>query len=117
MAITSFGNQIESARLLIDAGARTDDGELLIDRGVDVNGVNECAGGTALHAAASMRYTDDSSQFVRMLLDRGADPAVRSKGEKTALEIAIEGAKRQDEAKPDEAKHYEAVIRLLREAA
>lgn len=106
----SFGNQVAIARELIARGARMDDGELLcaasvghvevgrvlLEHGADPNAIHETAGITALHAAAGMRYTTDSSGFVSLLLERGADPGIRSRKGKSALEIAEEFAQRQE---------------------
>lgn len=104
----AFGNQVEAARELIDRGARMDDGELqcaasvghvevgrfLIERGADPD--DACEGTRALHAAAAMIYTDDAVEFVRMLLDAGADRDARTPDGRTALQIAEEGARRQE---------------------
>jgi ankyrin repeat protein len=105
----SYGNQVESARELIARGARMDDGELLcaasvghvamgrflLEQGADPNAHDEGFGGTALHAAACMRYTCDASEFVAMLLAAGADTSARSRSGRTALQIAEECARQQ----------------------
>ena len=113
----SFGNQCGTAALLIDRGARMDDhelicaasvshvevGRLLIERGADPNALCGNAGGGPLHAAVAMRYTCDSSEFIKMLLEHGADVGLRTPTGFTARDLAEMGAKRQaglgDEAK------------------
>jgi len=128
----AYGNQTETAAELCDRGARPDDGELLcaasvghvevgrllIEHGADPDEVHPGAGGNALHAAASMRYTHDASAFVAMLLAAGADPKLRSLGGRTALEIAEEGAGRRCEGEDvaEATKSYPAVAALLRAA-
>lgn len=131
----SYGNQAEVARELISRGARMDDGELLcaasvghvevgrvlLEFGADPNEIDGHAGGNALHAAACMRYTHDSSRFVSMLLAAGADPSIRTRDGKTALELAEEGDRRQatrsnDGTAEDCVRNFEAVAALLREA-
>jgi len=77
--------------------------QAMLDRGVDVNGLDD-AGQTPLHVAASLRTrvlgefdeATETSQsilaknittaLIRLLLDRGADPAIRDKGGATSLE-------------------------------
>ncbi len=90
---------------------------MLIDHGADPNEVHPDAGGAALHAAASMTYTDDSSEFVRMLLRRGADTGIRTVAGKTALEIARSRRQAQEEELADnsgtERKPFDAVIDAL----
>lgn len=131
----AFGNQTDTATELISRGARMDDGELLcaalvghvevgrllLERGADPNEIDKNSGGTALHAAASMRYTDDSSAFVSMLLEAGADAGIRSTSGKTALQIAEEGSRRQARrgesgATGEFTRNYDGVAELLRRA-
>lgn len=127
----SYGNQTATARELIDRGARIDDGELLcaasvghvevgellIDRGADPNGRHGDEGTAPLHAAAAMRYTNDSSRFIRMLLARGADPALETGTHgRTAIQIAGRCRAEQAERKPACRKDYDAVLKILREA-
>jgi ankyrin repeat protein len=125
----SFGNQVDVARELIARGARMDDGELLcaasvghvevgrllLEHGADLNEIDHNAGCTALHAAAGMRYTHDSSAFVSMLLAAGADPSIPTRDGRTALQIAEEGAERGFK-KWDECgeKNFSGVAALLR---
>jgi ankyrin repeat protein len=133
----AYGNQAETARLLLDRGARMDDGELLcaasvghvevaqvlIEDHVDINAIHGGAGCAALHAGVVMRYTDDSTPFISMLLAAGADVNLPTPHGLTALQIAEECARRQDESPPaggegDEPrrKNFAGVIALLREA-
>ena len=57
----------------------------LIDRGANVNGVDDHRGRTALHWAAVRGAGRD---FVRYLLDQGADPSITDQDGATALNIA-----------------------------
>ena len=129
----AYGNQPETARALLDRGARPDDGELLcaasvghvevgralLEHGADPDALHPEAGGNALHAAAAMRYTCDTREFVALLLEAGADPTVKSAQGTTALEIAETGARRQTENPPAEGelfREFEGVAELLRAA-
>ncbi len=127
----SFGDQVEVARELIARGARMDDGELLcaasvghvevgrllLEHGADPNGIDRNAGCiTALHAAAGMRYTHDSSAFVSMLLAAGADPSIAARDGRTALQIAEEGAQHRSKHREERGrKNFSGVAKLLRE--
>ncbi len=57
----------------------------LIDRGANVNGVDDHRGRTALHWTA---VRGAGKEFVTYLLDRGADPSIRDRDGTTALDIA-----------------------------
>ncbi len=57
----------------------------LIDRGGNVNGVDDHRGRTALHWAA---VRGAGKQFVSYLLEQGADPAIKDQEGATALDIA-----------------------------
>jgi ankyrin repeat protein len=131
----SFGNQVETARELIDRGARMDDGELLcaasvghvevgrllIERGADPDAIDPGSGGNALHAAVSMKYSHDSRPFIEMLLDAGVDVHTRTTKGKTALQITEQRALEQDKRfadNPEEhRKPFGSVAVLLLEAA
>jgi uncharacterized protein len=73
--------------LLIHAASSGSPGAVrwLLEQGADVNLVAPC-GWTPLIAAAVF----DRVEAAQILLDAGADPAVRSQGGRTALEIARE---------------------------
>lgn len=100
----AFGNQVESAKRLLDSGARMDDGELLcaasvghtevgrflIERGADPNRLDAENGFNALHVAAGMRFARDGVPFVRMLIELGADPSIAARDGRTAKQIAEE---------------------------
>jgi ankyrin repeat protein len=129
----SFGNQVETARELIERGARMDDGELLcaasvghvevgrllIERGAQPGEIISGSGGNALHAAAAMKYSHDSRAFIDMLLDAGVDVNLPTQAGLTALRIAEIKAEDQAEAIADDlethAKPFRAVAKLLRE--
>jgi hypothetical protein len=80
-----YGNAARSARVLLDLGARPDEGELLcaaqvggvragrllLERGADPNARHQ--GFNALHAAITTPFTSDLAPFVELLLDFGAD--------------------------------------------
>lgn len=59
----------------------------LIDRGANVNGVDDHRGRTALHWAA---VRGAGKEFVSYLLDQGADPSIRDQEGRTALDVARE---------------------------
>ena len=61
----ALGDQIETARLLIAAGA---------DVNAHDDGINIACGGTAIYYAAQRGYVD----MVRFLLDHGADPSAKA---------------------------------------
>lgn len=127
----SFGNRTETARELIARGARMDDGELtcagsvghaevarvLLEAGCDPNWACPESGTTALHAAASMRYTCDAAAFVDVVLEFGADPEAKTVSGRTPLELAEAGHRAQLAAPPPEfPKDFAAVIERLRRA-
>lgn len=128
LAWAAYGNQTGTAAELLRRGARPDDGELLcaasvghvevgrvlLEHGADPNEIHPGAAGNALHAAAGMRYTDDATAFVVLLLEAGADPAIRSRDGSTALEIAEAGSRRQAEpGGAASAKRWQEVAELL----
>ncbi len=83
--------------------------------------MDEKAGGSALHAAVCMRYTCDSTAFVRMLLAAGANPRITTRNGMTALQLAEDGARRQSDTASDEAsqeftRDFEGVAEVLRNA-
>ncbi len=96
-----FGST-ESIKLLVERGAnvqdeslfcaaqvnRVDVGELLIKLGADANaylGGWDCR---PIHAAAAMRYSQDTRDFVKMLLSKGADINATMGNGMTALAVA-----------------------------
>ena len=119
----AFGNRVDSAELLIQRGALMDDGELLcaalvghveigkflIEHGADPNEIHDGPDANALHAACVLRYTHDTSEFVQMLLDSGADPSIPAGNGKTALEIARVHQGRSE----DPSRRFDLVIELL----
>lgn len=85
LAWACYGNAARSARVLLDFGARYDEGELLcaaqvagvragrllLERGADPNAPHR--GFNALHAALTTPFTSDVTPFVTLLLEYGAD--------------------------------------------
>ncbi len=123
----AFGNQVPAARLLLERGARMDDGELLcaasvghvevgkllLEHGANPDTIDPVAGGNALHAAASMRYTHDARKFVELLLDHGADLTIRTIHGRTAQDIAEMKAEEQEAEPTQYPKRYREVASLL----
>lgn len=96
-------------------------GRVLLKHGADPNEIDRNAGGNALHAAAKMRYTHDSSAFISMLLAAGADPSLRTRDGKSARQIAEDGARHQSGPRGPEnregwLRNFEGVAQLLRQA-
>lgn len=122
----AYGNRVDSARELLDRGARMDDFELhcaasvghvevgrfLMERGADPNAIDPDTGAAALHVAAAMKYTHDSSAFVRMLVEHGADVRRRTADGRTALDVAEHCAREQRGS----GKRFDAVAAVLRKA-
>lgn len=125
----SFGNRAEVARELIARGARMDDGELtcaascghadvarvLLDSGYDPNHADPECGVTALHAAAALRYTWDTTLFLDVLFEYAPNASLRTSDGRTALEIAEAGWRAQQAAPAEsEPKAFAAVVEKLR---
>ena len=129
----SYSGAVAAARLLLRLGARLDDGELLcaasvngtqvgrvlLDAGARPDEIISGNDANALHAAAAMRYSHDTTAFIGMLLEAGADVSIRTAQGKTALQIARAGVARQEKAgtAQGERKAYAAAIDLLEAAA
>ena len=62
-------------------------GRLLLERGATV-GLRDSSGGTALHAAASP-WWNENTEFVALLLEAGADPAARNTRDRTPRDLAV----------------------------
>lgn len=99
----AHARNLELAELLIDAGAKPEDGgspvhveahfphllealEWLADRGVSLDVRHGPEQRTALHMAVRNGYV----RVLRLLLERGADPAIRDANGMTALDLARE---------------------------
>ena len=65
----------------------TEGARLLIDRGATV-GLRDSAGATALHAAASP-WWKENTEFVSLLLEAGADPSARDTRDRTPRDLAL----------------------------
>lgn len=97
----AFFGTVEAVRLLLDRGADPQDGalccaamvnglevaRLLLERGADPRRVPEGMDGTALHFAATQRYTLDGSEMVALLLAHGADPGATNAQGWTPLDV------------------------------
>ena len=127
MGWAAYFGAVDSVRELLAHGAdprdeslhcaarvnRVEVGRILLEHGADPDATLDGWGCNALHAAAGMRYSSDTSEFVRLLLDAGADAILRDHRGRTALQIAEEGAQRQRDAGAGENKNYNGVIELL----
>ncbi|MCB1052518.1 MAG: alpha-ketoglutarate-dependent dioxygenase AlkB [Acidobacteria bacterium] len=121
----SFGNQVETARLLVEAGARIDDGELLcaalvahveisaflLDCGLNPN--TYCNGRTALHAGATMAYTCEATDWAEYLLKHGANPFLKDHEGQTALDIARQGLSQQQKSPGEQTHDFSGLIHIL----
>ena len=106
---TAMLNATESGDTTVVAG--------LLEHGADPNEIHRGAGRTALHAAAEMRYNGDSTAFVTMLLEAGADPTIVDRSGMTASDIARQGLDKQaKDVSPDERwhKNFAGVLEVLR---
>lgn len=130
----AFGNQPEIALELLARGAEVNNGELLcaasvghvdvarvlLEHGADPNRFDKRAGGTALHAAVSMRYSTDSAELVELLLEMGAEPDIKTESGMTAVELAEYRQRQQaeeeqsGEGEPPVERNFAAVIEVLR---
>jgi ankyrin repeat protein len=63
---------------------------ILISHGAELNIQNHLNGWTALMYSAACRNHEDSAIIARMLLDNGADRAVRNRISLTCIDIAVE---------------------------
>jgi ankyrin repeat protein len=103
---SAYGDEPESARILIAAGATVDESpydveawgpashlantnlaRVLLEHGANPNCQDE-EGDTPVHAAIKSRIVVDPTEYVELLLAHGADAAIRNKAGKTPLEEA-----------------------------
>ena len=128
----AYGNQAETARELLARGAAPDQGELfcaascghaevadvLLAHGADPNATEGESRSTPLHVAVAMRFTCDSSAFVRLLVEAGAEVNARNASGQTPLQLALEGAEGEGSvhplAAPAECKAFDRVVDILR---
>lgn len=74
--------------LMVAAQEGTTEGaRLLLDRGATV-GLRDSSGATALHAAASAWWSENTD-FVSLLLDAGGDPSARDTRDRTPRDLAL----------------------------
>src|SRR3990167_3971820 len=85
----SFGNTA-----LIEAASfgRTDTAKLLLDRGADINAINDYGGTAVISAARFWPRSDGNTDTVKLLLDRGSDINAVDASGTTALILAAEYA-------------------------
>src|SRR3990167_472016 len=85
----SFGNTA-----LIEAASfgRTDTAKLLLDRGADINAINDYGGTALISAARFWPRSDGNTDTVKLLLDRGSDINAVDASGTTALILAAEYA-------------------------
>jgi ankyrin repeat protein len=131
-----YGNQPESARMLIEHGAvvnrspydvvawgtaahvaNTNFARILLAHGADPNCRNR-DGDTPMHAAIKSRLVRDPTEFVQMMLASGADRTILNNDGRTALDEALlqvgKAAETYFPARPIGVKNLERVIELLR---
>ncbi len=134
---SNYGNQLESARILLANGAiidrppydavawgpvthvaHTNMARLLVEHGASPNCQNK-NGDTPIHAAIKSRLVRDPTAFVEFLLASGADPTLRNRDGRTALEEAQmqsgQNAETWFPARPVGPKKLVRVIQLLRD--
>ncbi|MEM9382885.1 MAG: ankyrin repeat domain-containing protein [Planctomycetota bacterium] len=123
----SFGDRPAAIDLLARAGARPTSAHLrmaascghvsaaraLLDLGVDPNGRDGDSGATALHVAASMRFSACTVPVVELLLRTNADRRVTDTRGRTPLDLAVAIAADPD-ADEERAAAAAAIERLLR---
>ena len=112
-ALLRHGADPGEALLCAAQTGRVSVGRQLLAAGADGGAVLPGWDGCALHAAATMRYTNDSRPFVELLLERGVDVNVRATDGSTALGIARKLARRQRAAGNESKKPFEELARLL----
>lgn len=128
----TYYGALESAKLLIEYGARPVHGELhcaagianaemgkfLLENGADIEERASETDWTPLHVAVIHLYTNDAAPFVEMLLNRGADRRAHAGSRMvTPLDLARIGLKRQMDAQiarnDPQWKNFSGVIALL----
>jgi len=133
---STYGNQPESARILIAHGAvvnrppcdvkawgpaahvaNTNLARVLLAHGADPN-CRDKDGDTPMHAVIKSRLVGDPTAFVELLLASGADRTILNNDGRTALDEALpqvgKAAETYFPARPIAAKRLERVIELLR---
>jgi cytohesin len=129
---SAYGDEPDSARILLAAGAVVDRrpydveawgpashvanvkvARVLLEHGANPNCQDE-EGDTPIHAAIKSPLVADPSPYVELLLANGADPSVRNRAGRTALEEAEEQA--GNPAEPLGKKELTEVIRMLKAA-
>jgi ankyrin repeat protein len=133
---SAYGNQPESARILLEHGAvadrppydveawgpiahvaNTNVARVLLANGADPNCRDE-DGDTPIHAAIKSRIVGDPTAFVELLLASGADRAIRNNDGRTGADEALlqvgKAAETYFPARPIGAKKLERAIELLR---
>ena len=97
---------------------------VLLECGADPNATghvedDELFGGTLLHWATRMRYTNDNAESVRLLLEHGAKVNALDTEGKTPLDLAFAQPTEEEDPHPSaprhEAKRYDKLAKLFRE--
>lgn len=137
---SGFAHDAESARILIEHGAILDRppydldawgptctvaatpvARVLLAHGMDPNWQDAEDGNAPLHRVLASRIVQDPTEFVRLLLEAGADPQRRNREGKTPLDLALEQRGQQAEtyfpARPVGTKQLDEVIAVLRAAS
>jgi ankyrin repeat protein len=146
---SAYGDQPESAEILFEHGALVNRppfdvqawgatahvanlglARVMLDRGADpncrhqgryLNAAGRAEGDTPLHTAIKSRIVVDPTEFVAMLLSKGADPTARNGEGRTPLDEALLQIGKRAETyypvRPIAAKSLERVITMLKEAA
>lgn len=120
--LKEFGARGDDCELLCAAGtANVEMAEFLLELGLDVNQRRKEAGATPLHVAAAHEFSCDAAEFVRFLLERGADPGLTAgPNAVTALELARdclrEQQRREIPREDDGWRNFDGVIAILEAA-
>jgi len=107
------GDPNDGALLCAASVAAVAMGELLLTAGAGPNATPAGRGFTALHVAAAMRYTDDGTDFVQLLLSSGADPGAVTEDGRTPLDVARCALERERESHGDAGARWEGLGRVV----
>ncbi len=131
LAWAALGGSVDAVRLLLDRGARPDDGalrmaagaahpevvDLLLAAGASVGGRDPESGRTALHAAVGAPPGEARLAVVRALLAAGADVESTTSDGASAVDIARVAAARDRAGDDAVARAQDDLVDLLESAA